>query len=251
MSDADDPVELAGLAERPGEEHPGHVHGDGAEEDVGGPVVGLAHQQAGAHVEREADRRGVGLGHVLAPQRRVAAVVHDLVAGGHEVQGQEDAGAQQDDERVEGDLAEHERPVVGEDLVEERPAALGDAQAVVHPVEGLVDHGRSQNPGPTAWSKLPLARICPVGVHREGQLGQRAGGGAELRDGTGVDVEDRLVARAHQLLGLLLVEADRAAEVGAQLGVGHVALDAPRRSCPGGRSGTAGRSGRAGPGGSG
>ena len=41
---ADDPVELTGLAEGSGEEHPGHVHGDGAEEDVSGPVVGLAHQ---------------------------------------------------------------------------------------------------------------------------------------------------------------------------------------------------------------
>ena len=67
----------------------------------------------------------------------------------------------------------------------------------------------------------------PGGVDRDGQLGQRAGGGPELRDGPGVDVEDRLVARAHQLLGLLLVEADRAAEVGAHLRVGHVALDAP------------------------
>ena len=70
---ADDPVELPGLAEGPGEEHPGHVHGDGAEEDVGGPVVGLADQQAGAHVEGQADRRGVGLRHPLAPERHVGS----------------------------------------------------------------------------------------------------------------------------------------------------------------------------------
>jgi len=50
-----EPVELARLAERTGKEHPGHVHCDGAEEDIGCPVVGLAHQQSGAHVEREID----------------------------------------------------------------------------------------------------------------------------------------------------------------------------------------------------
>jgi len=156
---ADDPVELTGLAERTGKEHPGHVHGDGAEEDVGGPVMGLAHQKAGADVEREVDGRTVGLRDALAPQWHITPVVHDLVSRGHVVQGQEDPGAQQNDEGVEGDLPQHERPVVGEDLVEERTAALSRAQSVIEPVEGLVNHGRSQNPGPTAWSKLPFARI--------------------------------------------------------------------------------------------
>ena len=63
------PVELPGLAERPGEEHPGHVHGDRAEEDVGRPVVGLAHEQSRPHVEGEPDGGGIGL---ATPARRRA-----------------------------------------------------------------------------------------------------------------------------------------------------------------------------------
>jgi hypothetical protein len=147
----------------------GHVHDDGADEDVAGPVVHLAHQQSAAHGEGEVDRRGVGLGHLLSVEGQVAAVVGDVWPTRHEVQRQEDAGDEQDDEGVQGDLAQHERPVVGEDLVHERAPALGDAQAVVQLVEGLADaavgpeglllrslgvddvaHERSQNPGPTA-----------------------------------------------------------------------------------------------------
>ena len=55
------------------------------------------------------------------------------------VQGEEHAGREQDDERVQRDLAEHERPVVREDLVEERPAALGDAQPLVELGDRLAD----------------------------------------------------------------------------------------------------------------
>ena len=60
-----------------------------------------------------------------------------------EEQRQEGAGQQQDDEAVERDLAEHERPVVGEDLaellLEQGPATAG---AVVQEDAGLAD-GRS------------------------------------------------------------------------------------------------------------
>ena len=148
--DADDPVELTGLAEGAGEEDPGHMHGDRPEEDVGSPVMGLAHQESRPDVEREPDGRAVGLRDVLSAQRYVAPVVHDLVGRRDVVEGEEHAGPEQDDEGVEGDLSEHERPVVGEDLVQETPAALGESESVVEPVDGLIDHGRSQNPGPTA-----------------------------------------------------------------------------------------------------
>ncbi len=132
---AHDPVELARLAERTGEEHPSHMHRDRAQEDVGGPMVGLAHQQAGLHVEGKPDRRGIGLGYLLALEREIAAVIDDLVGGGNVVQRQEHTGSEQHHKRIQGDFPQHERPVVGEDLVEECPAALGDTQAVVDPSE--------------------------------------------------------------------------------------------------------------------
>ena len=47
--------EVARLAEGAGEEDPQHVQDDRRDEDVGGPVVRLPHQQAGAHLEREVD----------------------------------------------------------------------------------------------------------------------------------------------------------------------------------------------------
>jgi hypothetical protein len=47
------------------------------------------------------------------------------------VERQEDACRQEHDEGVQGDLAQHEGPVIREDLVEEDPAALGHAQTVV------------------------------------------------------------------------------------------------------------------------
>ena len=41
------------------------------------------------------------------------------------------------------------------------------------------------------------------------------------------EVERGLVTRAEQLVGLLLVQVDRAADVGADLGVAEYAVDAP------------------------
>ena len=48
-------------------------------------------------------------------------------------------GQDEDDERVEGDLAEKERPVIGEDLVQERPAALRHAETLVDPFDAGPD----------------------------------------------------------------------------------------------------------------
>ena len=73
-----DPVDLAGPAERAGEEDAHEVDDDGGDEQQRGPVVDLAHHQAGPHVEAEVERRLVGLGHLHAPQRLVAAVVDDV-----------------------------------------------------------------------------------------------------------------------------------------------------------------------------
>ena len=196
----DGPVELAGLAERAGEEHPGHVDHDRADEDVAGPVVHLAHQQAAANREREVHRRVERLGQDLAAQRPVRAVVDDRGRGGHVVQGEEDAGGQQDHEGVQGDLAQHERPVVGEDLVEEGPAALDDPEPLVELADGLADASvgaerrlggahralerthvlRSQKPGPVGWSKPDWARKNPSASMYRGSWGSGRGAGPNV-----------------------------------------------------------------------
>ena len=137
--DADEPVELAGLAEGTGEEDPGHVDGDGPDEDVGRPVVHLADDETAADGEGEVERRFVGRRHLHPVEGLIGAVVDDLGRRGDEVERQEDAGGQQDDEGVEGDLPEQERPVVGEDLVQHGAAALGHSQAVVQPADGPFD----------------------------------------------------------------------------------------------------------------
>ena len=71
--------------------------------------------------------------HLDAAQRRVGAVVDDLLHRRVEEQRQERAGQQQDDERVQRDLAEQERPVVREDLVEQPPQRGGHLQPLVDP----------------------------------------------------------------------------------------------------------------------
>jgi hypothetical protein len=59
--DADQPVDLAGLAVGAGEEHPEHVRQDRGHEQVGGPVVHLPDQQPAADVEADPQRRLVRL----------------------------------------------------------------------------------------------------------------------------------------------------------------------------------------------
>ena len=136
----DDPVDLPGLAEGAGEEDPAEVEQDGGHEDERGPVVGLAHDQPEAHVEGDVDDGLVGLAHVLAVQGSVDVPagrgVDHVGAGWHVEEGQVDAGGDQDDERVHGDLAHHERPVVREDLVQDAGEELGRTEALVDGVEG-------------------------------------------------------------------------------------------------------------------
>ena len=104
-------------------------------------MVGLADHQPGAHVEAEVDHRAVGLGDVLSVQRRVGAGVHDIGGAGVEEEGQVHASRDQHHEAVQGDFAEHERPVIGEDLVERLAGELRAADAVVDGAhQALGDH---------------------------------------------------------------------------------------------------------------
>ena len=155
-AEADEPVQLAGLAVGAGEEDPQHVRHEGRHEQDRRPVVDLPHQQAAADVEADVQRRGVGLGHLHALQRRVRALVHDLDHARLEPERQERPGQQQDDEGVQGDLAQHERPVVGEDLLDVAPEEGGGPEALVDEAQRALDclrgggvaHPRSQKLGP-------------------------------------------------------------------------------------------------------
>ena len=124
------------------------------------PVVDLAHQQAAADVERRRQRRGEGLGHRQALHQLVAAVVLDLGHRRLEPDGQEHAGEQQHDEAVQRDLAEQERPVVGEDLAQ---AALGDLREADAFVQPGADAGE--------LADAPTAR--PVGAACRGRARRR------------------------------------------------------------------------------
>ena len=110
----------------------------------------------------------------------------------------------------------------------------------------LDDHQRSrfQKPGPTGWSKSlcgpqePVAsRPCSGSWGSERVAGPNTGV-APLRD-----LERRLVARAEQALDRLLVQADRAAGVRADLRVGDVARRAPRSRARAGGDVGVGRAG--------
>ena len=137
---AHDPVELAGLAECPGEEDAEHVDDDRAHEDVRRPVVHLAHEQAAAYGKAQVQCRGEGLGDRLSAKRRVRALVDDFLARRDKVEGEEDSRSEKHDERVEGDFAYQERPVIREDLVEHLAARARDPEPLVEPVEKGVNH---------------------------------------------------------------------------------------------------------------
>jgi hypothetical protein len=162
---ADHPRQPPRVTERAGEEHAQQVQRDRGDEHQRGPVVGLAHQQAAGHVEAQPQRRVIGLGHLAAGQRRVRPAVDDarrLV--GVEEAGQEDAGRDQRDEAVEGDLPEQERPVLGEDVAQGLAQHAAGAEALVDEADGVVAlHVRStlHHDGPTEPLKPPPARRSP------------------------------------------------------------------------------------------
>ena len=163
----DDPVELTRLAERSREEDAQHVQADGGDEQQRGPVVHLAHEEPAADVERDVERRRHRDRHLDALEGHVGAVVVHLGHRGLEEEGEERARDQDDDEAEERDLAEEERPVVGERLASELLDEAGEAGAIVdvdrrgcrerpllRNVGGRCDYQfRSQKLGPTGSLK--------------------------------------------------------------------------------------------------
>jgi hypothetical protein len=138
--DADQPVDLAGPAEGAGEEDAAQVDHDRGHEHQRRPVVHLAHQQPGADLERQPQHRVVGGRDLLAPQRLVGAVVDHLADRRVVEEGHEDAGEDQHHQAEQGDLAEQERPVVGEDLAHRGAREAGGPQPLVEVLERALDH---------------------------------------------------------------------------------------------------------------
>ncbi len=115
---ADHPVQLTRLAEGSGDEDADQVDEHRGDEEHRRPVVHLPHEQAATDVEGDVEGRGVGLRHVQTAVLLVGAFVDDLAHARLVPKGEEHAGEEQDDEAPQRDLAQHERPVVGEDLAD-------------------------------------------------------------------------------------------------------------------------------------
>ena len=169
--------ELARLAVGAGEEDAEQVEDDRGDEDVGRPVVRLPHQQPGLHGGREVEHRPVGVGHLLALERCVRPVVDRLRRAVLVEERQVDPGRDEDDERVQGHLAEQERPVVREEvaqsLAQERRAAGPAVEEADDPPRHVVGFlaRTPQNEGPTGPLKFPAARSSPLGAIRSGNIG--------------------------------------------------------------------------------
>lgn len=142
--EADHPVELTRLAEGTGEEHAEHVHADAGDEHEGGPVVDLPDQESTAQIEGDVQRRLERRGHLDTPHRSVGAGVVGLDHGRLEEERQEGSGEEHHDEAPERDLAEHERPVVGEDLASELLDEAGEAGALIDVVRRGTDEATAE-----------------------------------------------------------------------------------------------------------
>ncbi len=150
---------------------------DRGDEDVRGPVVRLAHQEARLDVERDLDDRAVRLAHLRAAEGLDRPLVHDLVRARLVEEREVDAREHEHHERVERHLAEEERPVVGEHVPEELARERRDARALVDRADRSPDHRASALPvaphhdGPGAAENGPAARSSPRGPIRRGSWG--------------------------------------------------------------------------------
>src|SRR5204862_6842671 len=89
-----------------------------------------------------------------------------------------DPGTDEHDERVEGDLAEQERPVVREDVAQRLATQRRRRRALVHEAEQRTVHDRApcrrtpHQEGPTAPENTPPARRYPAGSTTSGSCGR-------------------------------------------------------------------------------
>ena len=234
--------QAAGRAERAGEEHPEQVQDDRDDEDVGCPVVGLADEEPGACREREDDDRPVGLAHLDAVEGFVGAVVDDGQRRGVEEEHQVDAGRDEHHERVERDLTEQERPVVGEEIAQ---ALLQQGRArgrAVERLDGGADHvglleRTPHHDGPDGTAEVPRGAELTAWAELERQLGEGPAGRPERHRRPTCRIEGRVVAGADERgrwggggERRRPVEGDGAACVSADLRVRQDALGCPALS---------------------
>ncbi len=162
-SEADKPVKFPWTAVGGGEKDAGEMSEDGADEDVGGPVMHLAHEEARADFEAEMKDGLVGGGHGDAIEGAIGAVVDDFVGAAVEEQGKKRSCDDEDDKRVERDFAEHERPVIWKNMIQGAAHGLREAQAGIEPASGCGcgTHAIPQKPGPGGSLNPPPARRVP------------------------------------------------------------------------------------------
>ncbi len=170
----DHPIGFTWPPEGAGEEDAGQVHHDRRGEHQRRPVVDLPDEQPAAHLEADVQGGREGLGHLDTAQRLIHAVVGDLGHRRVEEQRQVYAGEQQDDERIQSNLAQQERPVGREHLVQ---LAAHRRRRVIPRIDRIAlcccdfsqirfwqcwtHERRSQNAGPTGSMKSPLATRYP------------------------------------------------------------------------------------------
>ena len=107
-SEADEPVNLAGTTVSGGEENAEEMGNDGADEDVGGPVMHLTHEKARTNLEAEMKNGLVGGGHGNAIKSSIGPVIDDFVSAAIEEQSKERSCDDENDEGVERNFAKHE-----------------------------------------------------------------------------------------------------------------------------------------------
>jgi hypothetical protein len=116
----------------------------------------LAHDQSGPHLEADVEDRAISVGHLDPIERFIGAVVGGLAKARLEEESEESAGEYQHHEAIERDLAEHERPVIREHLVESLLREGGGAQTVVDPLRYAFNHGHgSRSPARSAPDSPP------------------------------------------------------------------------------------------------
>ena len=132
--ESDDPVQLAGLTESSGEEHAERVQSDRGHKEQCCPVVHLSHQQSSADVEGEIERGVVSHRHFDALEGKVRTLVGNMGHRGVVVESEEGTADENHDEGVEGNLTEHEGPVVRENFATEGFDSGRSARALVYVV---------------------------------------------------------------------------------------------------------------------
>jgi hypothetical protein len=103
--------------------------------------MNLTHYETRANVEADVEDGAERLGDLGPLKGLVAAFVNHLLGALVEEEREKDTRQDEDDEAVQRDFSHHERPMIGEDLVEGRPRESRSTQPVVEPARQSLEHG--------------------------------------------------------------------------------------------------------------